>query len=147
MDGEAVDSAQRFAHKAQSVTSGGCAMDAMLVEIAEAYGGEAFSPARMCPVCAGDSKVGHSAFNIHPDRPRRFDLRVCCQFKHGWIDPMPSQGLLNHLYSRGSHSVIGVGWTEVQGELTLPEQTLGLPRPGARLARGRFVIRSPVTCL
>lgn len=93
--------------------SGGGAFDAMLVEIAEAYGGETFSPARMCPICAGDSRVAHGAFNIHPDRPRRFDLRICGRCKHGWIDPMPSQGLLNYLYGRGSHSVIGVGWAGV----------------------------------
>jgi SAM-dependent methyltransferase len=36
---------------------------------------------------------------------------------------MPTQGLLNHLYHRGSHSVVGVGWPDyVEPCLTVPEK-------------------------
>jgi hypothetical protein len=36
---------------------------------------------------------------------------------------MPTQGLLNYLYGRGSHSVIGVGWSESEApRLTIPEK-------------------------
>lgn len=120
------------------MTGPGPAMDAALAEIAEGYGGDAFSPARTCPICAGDSNVAHGAVNIHPDRPRRFDLRVCGRCKHGWIDPMPSQGLLNHLYGRSSYSVIGVGWTEVEGELTLPGRLVAARELGSQRDDGRY---------
>ena len=114
------------------------ASDATLVEIAEGYGGEAFLPVRTCPICAGDSTVAHGAFNIHPDRPRRFDLRVCATCRHGWIDPMPSQGLLNHLYGRGSFSVIGVGWTEVDDDLTLPGRLVAARELETQRCGGRY---------
>jgi hypothetical protein len=115
-------------------------MDAMLAEIVGAYAGETFSSARVCPICAGHSKVAHGAFNIDPDRPRRFDLRVCGQCKHGWIDPMPSQGLLSDLYSRGSPSVIGIGWAEAEGEstLTLPERFVVARDLGSQRSVGRY---------
>jgi SAM-dependent methyltransferase len=113
-------------------------VDATLVEIAEAYGGEAFSPASACPICTGDSKVAHGAFNIHPDRPRRFDLRVCDGCKHGWIDPMPSQGLLNYLYGRGSYSVIGIDWAEAEGDLTLPGRLVVARELASQRRAGRY---------
>ncbi len=97
------------------------APDAGLDEITEDYAGSAFSRATECPICASRSKVAHGAFNIHPARPWRFDLRVCLACNHGWIDPMPSQGLLNYLYGRGSYSVVGTGWAEATDEdLSLP---------------------------
>jgi hypothetical protein len=47
------------------------------------------------------------------------NFRVCSTCSHGWIDPMPPQGLLNYLYARGSRSVISE-WGPSQ--LTIPEQ-------------------------
>jgi hypothetical protein len=114
-------------------------MESTLADIAEAYQGQAFSPARVCPVCAGDSRVAHRAINIHPGKPRRFDLRVCGRCRHGWIDPMPSQGLLNHLYNRGSYSVVGADWTQADEDLlTLPAKLVTARELGPGRAVGRF---------
>jgi SAM-dependent methyltransferase len=114
-------------------------METTLADIAEAYQGPAFSPASACPVCAGESRVAHRALNIHPNKPRRFDLRVCGQCRHGWIDPMPSQGLLNYLYNRGSYSVVGADWTEAdEDHLTLPAKAVTARELGPGRAVGRF---------
>ena len=93
-------------------------MIATLSDLAEAFPGKAFFEAPACPICASLGKVRHSAFNINPDKTHAFDLRICPQCSHGWIDPMPSQQLLNYLYSRGSLSVIGE-WGPTP---TVPEQ-------------------------
>jgi len=94
-----------------------------LVDLAEGYSGEAFVPTPACPICHGASSVAHDALNVHPDKAYRFRYRVCVRCRHGWIDPMPSQELLNHLYSSASGSVIGVGWTDMKSpRLTVPEQ-------------------------
>ncbi len=96
---------------------------ATLTDLAESYSNAAFTAAPACPICAGSSRIVHAAFNIHPDKSFRFDFRICSGCAHGWIDPMPTQGLLNHLYHRGSHSVVGVGWPEyVEPSLTVPEK-------------------------
>jgi SAM-dependent methyltransferase len=87
-------------------------VNSTLADLAESYPAEAFFAARSCPICTGSSRIAHAAFNIHPEKTYRFDFRICTECEHGWIDPMPSQGLLNHLYSRGSHSVIGAEWSE-----------------------------------
>jgi SAM-dependent methyltransferase len=74
----------------------------------------------------------HSASNIHPDKPYAFNFRVCSACSHGWIDPMPTQGLLNYLYACGSRSVIGEWGTS---PLTIPEQVCvrrEIKRPPAR---------------
>lgn len=113
-------------------------METTLADIAEAYQGTAFSPTSACPVCAGESRVAHRALNIHPDKPRRFDLRVCGRCRHGWIDPMPSQGLLDYLYNRGSYSVVGADWTAADEEhLTLPAKLVSARelRPGGAVGR------------
>jgi SAM-dependent methyltransferase len=51
---------------------------------------------------------------------------------------MPSQGLLNYLYSRGSHSVIGVGWAETEDDLTLPARLVAARELGAKRCAGRY---------
>lgn len=113
--------------------------DATLADLAEEYDGQTFLSAEVCPVCAGESRVAHAAFNINPGKPRRFDLRECARCKHGWIDPMPSQDLLNYLYNRGSYSVIGVGWAEVEDEyLTLPGQFVAARELRSHVGVGRY---------
>jgi len=107
-------------------------MSTTLSDLSEDYPGESFHPSLVCPVCAGPSRVLHSANNIHPNKPYVFNFRVCAACSHGWIDPMPTQGLLNHLYARGSRSVIGE-WGE--SRLTIPEQVClrrEMKRPPAR---------------
>jgi SAM-dependent methyltransferase len=94
-------------------------MRTALSDLTEGYPGESFTPSLVCPVCAGSSRILHLASNIHPDKPYAFNFRVCSTCSHGWIDPMPTQGLLNHLYARGSRSVIGE-WG--LNQLTIPEQ-------------------------
>jgi hypothetical protein len=98
-------------------------VSATLVDLAEGYTGEAFVSTPKCPICNGASSVAHDALNVHPDKAYRFGYRVCDRCSHGWIDPMPSQELLNHLYSNASSSVIGSGWTDIKSpRLTVPEQ-------------------------
>ena len=94
-------------------------MRTTLFDLTEGYPGESFTPSLVCPVCAGSSRILHLASNIHPDKPYDFNFRVCSRCGHGWIDPMPTQGLLNYLYARGSRSVIGE-WGPNQ--LTILEQ-------------------------
>jgi hypothetical protein len=94
-----------------------------LTDLAEEFSGDTFVQAPLCPICGGSSKIAHPAFNIHPAKSYRFDFRVCGACGHGWIDPMPSQGLLNYLYGHGSRSVIGAEWTEVEvSSLSVPGQ-------------------------
>lgn len=85
-------------------------MTTSLVDLLEGFSGEGFTATPQCPICHGPSRVHLPAWNIHPDKPYRFDLRVCTHCAHGWIDPLPSQSLLTHLYACGSTSVIGVDW-------------------------------------
>jgi hypothetical protein len=88
--------------------------------LSEGYDGTAFSIQNACPICnSSSSAVLFQAINIHPAHPCQFDLRSCGNCKHAWIDPMPTQGLLSHLYERGSRSVIGE-WG--QSNLTMPER-------------------------
>ena len=95
-------------------------MSTTLSDLTEDYAGESFARALVCPVCAGPSRILHSANNIHPNKPYVFNFRVCSICHHGWIDPMPTQGLLTYLYSRWSRSVCGEpGPTP---PLTIPEQ-------------------------
>ena len=82
-------------------------MPVSLQDLAEGYVGTTFADAKSCPVCGGTSTAPHKARNIHPDRPFDFDFRVCDACGHGWIDPMPTQGFLSHLYAVGSRSVLG----------------------------------------
>jgi SAM-dependent methyltransferase len=107
-------------------------MSTTLSDLTEDYRGESFAPSLVCPVCAGPSQILHSASNIHPNKPYAFNFRVCSACDHGWIDPMPTQGLLNHLYACGSRSVIGEWGTS---PLTIPEQVCvrrEMKRPPAR---------------
>src|SRR6266511_4212320 len=107
----------------QSLTTAGILiehnMGTTLSDLAEDYPGQSFAPCPICPVCPASSRILHSASNIHPDEPYAFNFRVCSTCSHGWIDPMPTPGLLNYLYGRGSRSVIGE-WGPNQ--LTIPEQ-------------------------
>ena len=92
----------------------------------EGFVGCAFDAQLGCPVCLGAAsrEVGRAA-NINPDLRHDFTLRACTACNHWWIDPIPSQALLDHLYGRASHSVVGVGWaTQVKTRLTVPEQAV-----------------------
>lgn len=91
----------------------------------QGYDGVAFSAAERCPVCASVSQVLDRATNIHPTQPLAFKLRRCGSCGHGWIDPLPAQALLDHLYGCSSMSVIGEGWDHsAKPLLSIPEQRL-----------------------
>jgi 2-polyprenyl-3-methyl-5-hydroxy-6-metoxy-1,4-benzoquinol methylase len=90
-----------------------------LNELLEGYDGEALAAQLTCPVCGSESSVDDNACTIHPERPLAVDLRRCIRCHHGWIDPLPAQAFLNHLYGRGSRSVIGPD--RVKTEFTIPE--------------------------
>ncbi|HXX43026.1 MAG TPA: class I SAM-dependent methyltransferase [Chthoniobacterales bacterium] len=92
-----------------------------LRDLAEGYNGESFAKAEVCPICSGHSKILHGAHNIHPEKQFRFDLRSCGRCYHAWIDPMPSQGLLDYLYERVSPSVVGP-W--LSDDPTVPERLI-----------------------
>jgi SAM-dependent methyltransferase len=114
-------------------------LNSTLIDLAESYPADAFFTAHSCPICAGTSRVAHPAFNIHPEKTYRFDFRVCSKCGHGWIDPMPVQGLLNHLYGRGSHSVIGVGWSESEvPRLSIPERLVSARELHSRAESRRY---------
>ena len=89
-----------------------------LTELLEGYG-EALAAQLSCPVCGSESSVDDTVCTIHPERPLAVDLRKCTRCHHGWIDPLPAQAFLNHLYGGGSRSVIGADW--VKTEFTIPE--------------------------
>jgi hypothetical protein len=94
-------------------------MDNALSILAEDYPGEAFTRQNECPICVGKSELLHPARNINPENQHMFEFRRCVQCDHGWIDPIPTQGLLNHLYQKGSRSVIGEWGAD---GLTIPEK-------------------------
>lgn len=90
----------------------------------EGFNGEAFYAQVSCPFDGAPSKVQGRARNIHRDRPFEFALRSCSRCKHMWIDPFPTQPLLDHLYRTGSNSVIHDGY-QAEGDkpiLSPPEQ-------------------------
>ena len=88
----------------------------------EGFQGEAFAAQDVCPICSRASTIVGRASNIHPERPAEVDLRRCRSCKHVWVDPMPRQDFLSHLYGRGSNSVIGAGWEgRDAGEMSIPE--------------------------
>lgn len=115
-------------------------MTTSLSELLEGFSGDGFRPTPRCPICQGTSRVRLPAWNIHPDKPYRFGLRVCTGCAHGWIDPLPSQALLTYLYARGSTSVIGVGWAgDKPSGLTFPESLVAQHELGqANLPRAYF---------
>lgn len=91
----------------------------------QGYTRPAFAAAERCPVCASASIVLDRATNIHPEYPLSFKLRRCGSCGHGWIDPLPTQALLDHLYGCSSMSVIGQGWDRsAKPKLSIPEQRL-----------------------
>jgi hypothetical protein len=114
-------------------------MKTSLIDLLEGFPDNGFSPAPHCPICRGSSKVRLPARNIHPDKPYRFDLRACTRCAHGWIDPMPSQALLSHLYERASLSVIGVGWAAGKPfGLTYPELLVAQRELGVTSSPGSY---------
>ncbi len=76
-----------------------------------------------CPVCAAKSKCLGAVRTIDPNSTRKVELRECSQCRHWWVNPIPTQALLDRLYAAGSLSVIGAGWdTSPKVELSVPEQ-------------------------
>lgn len=88
----------------------------------EGYTGQALEAATSCPVCRTPSSRVRPTVTINPHAPVKVGLRKCRRCRHMWIDPMPTQGFLTHLYTRGSRSVIGVGWRTGEDALSWPEQ-------------------------
>ena len=107
-----------------------------LDRLRDGFEGTAFRPQARCPVCGADSDVYDRATNIHPEHRIQFDLRVCKSCAHGWIDPLPVQALLSHLYGRGSHSVMGVD-LQPKRALSPPERLV--QQAAAGLKPGRYL--------
>ena len=91
----------------------------------EGYHGDAFGSQATCPLCDQGAVFVGRAKNIHPEHAVEFSLRRCTNCRHMWIDPLPTQSLLDFLYRQASNSVIGVGWESTNRAcLTLPEQRI-----------------------
>jgi Methyltransferase domain len=96
-----------------------------LDNLREGYQGDAFSSQATCPLCGQGAIFAGRARNIHPEHAVEFSLRRCKNCRHMWIDPLPTQPLLDYLYRQASNSVIGVGWESTKRHLlTLPEQRI-----------------------
>lgn len=122
-------------------TNGNVIVKSMVIDsfqvdsLREGFVGEAFLTQELCPFCVSRSRIVDAALNIHADYPVSFDLRVCNRCGHGWIDPLPTQNFLDHLYRTGSNSVVGYGWSsEQKTQLTMPEKmvckAIAASRPG-----------------
>jgi hypothetical protein len=108
-----------------------------LDSLREGFVGEAFVAQEMCPFCGSGSRIIDAALNINAEKPSSFALRVCSRCGHAWIDPLPTQNFLDHLYQIGSNSVIGYGWSsERKTQLTIPEQVVC--KAVAALRPGRY---------
>lgn len=91
----------------------------------EGYEGDTFESQATCPFCHEGAVFVGETRNIHPEHPVEFSLRRCKSCRHMWIDPMPTQPFLDHLYRQASNSVIGMGWETIdKRSLALPEQRI-----------------------
>ena len=104
----------------------------------EGFVGDAFGMQTRCPICSATSDRLDAATNISPQKPLAFDLRVCRTCEHSWIDPLPTQPFLNHLYGIGSHSIVGEHWRSVlKQQFSIPEQMV--IEDAAGKAPGRYL--------
>jgi hypothetical protein len=79
----------------------------------------------LCPSCAGRLTVLAKVATIDPASGLHCDLCTCAACLHWWIEPMPSQAELNHLYEAGSPLVIRTGWvTEQTDSLTVADNAV-----------------------
>jgi len=63
-----------------------------------------------CPICKSTSKLIDIVKTINSNSREILNLRECKYCKHWWIDPMPEQQYLNHLYEIGSEFVVSSGY-------------------------------------
>lgn len=118
-----------------------------LEPLREGFVGEAFTAQPTCPFCGSQADFWARARNIHPSHACDFSLRSCRHCAHLWIDPLPTQPLLDHLYGCGSKSVIHMGYeSEERPMLTIPERRVlaaegsGAPRRYFELGVGKGVL-------
>jgi SAM-dependent methyltransferase len=88
----------------------------------EGYVGQPLQDASLCPVCRSASSKARPTVTINPHASVDVVLRKCRRCRHMWIDPMPTQGFLTHLYTRGSRSVVGIECRTGENVLSWPEQ-------------------------
>ncbi|PKN17798.1 MAG: hypothetical protein CVU71_15335 [Deltaproteobacteria bacterium HGW-Deltaproteobacteria-6] len=70
----------------------------------------------LCPICSGESDIIDIVKTINPDAMDNCNLRRCHNCSHWWIDPMPRQQYLSHLYADNSEFVVNKGYAEEQVE-------------------------------
>lgn len=63
-----------------------------------------------CPICGNCSKIIDSVKTININSDDKLNLRECNSCRHWWIDPMPGQQYLNHLYETSSEFVVSSGY-------------------------------------
>lgn len=63
-----------------------------------------------CPICDSKGRLHAKIKTINHVSPEYVELRLCTDCRHQWINPLPTQKHLSHLYESGSPDVIGTGW-------------------------------------
>jgi len=66
----------------------------------------------LCPICKGNSLIIDMVKTFNPNSVDTFNLRKCRNCKHWWIDPIPNQEYLSHLYANNSEFVVHRGYDE-----------------------------------
>lgn len=91
--------------------------------LGEGFTGLAFKGSGQCPICDSAARAFRQVRTINPSSSATLRLCTCVHCGHWFIDPLPTQLFLDHLYRRGSNSVIGVGWeAERRVTFTPPER-------------------------
>ncbi|MCX6008140.1 MAG: class I SAM-dependent methyltransferase [Chloroflexi bacterium] len=76
-----------------------------------------FAAAVLCPICNGNSLIIDMVKTINPNSVNTFNLRKCVTCRHWWIDPIPNQEYLSHLYANSSEFVVPRGYDEESSEV------------------------------
>jgi len=65
-----------------------------------------------CPICQSIGRHYLKIKTINHLKDEHVDIMRCETCQHQWVNPLPSQQHLNHLYETGSPDVIGAGWPD-----------------------------------
>jgi hypothetical protein len=106
-------------------------------ELSEGFTGLAFKDCRQCPICNSATHAFRQVRTINTSSSATLDLCSCVHCGHWFINPLPTQLFLDHLYRRASYSVIGAGW-EADRRLTFTPPERFVIRSEAHQNPGRY---------